>query len=92
MDNRNIYFSIIVPAFNVEKYIHRAISSILTQSFQTFELIIVNDGSSDNTTSIIKEYAKSNKKIIVIDHEKNESQHIARMNGVAAANGKYMEL
>ena len=86
---RNIYFSIIVPAFNLENYIHRSIISILNQCFQDFELIIVNDASIDKTADIIYEFSKQNPKITVLNHSKNESQHIARMNGVAAANGKY---
>jgi len=86
----NPFFSIIVPAFNVEKYIHRAVSSILTQSFRDFELIIVNDGSTDNTANIINELSNQNKKITIINHSKNESLHIARMNGVATANGEYI--
>jgi len=88
--NQNVFFSIIVPAYNVERYIHRAISSILNQSFQDFELIIVNDGSTDNTTSVINEFLIKNQKIIVVNHPKNESQHIARMDGVVIATGEYI--
>jgi glycosyltransferase involved in cell wall biosynthesis len=89
-DNYNIFFSIIVPAFNVEKYIERAISSILNQDFQNFELVIVNDGSTDNTSAIIEKYAENHSKIIVINHVKNESLHIVRYDGVNAANGQYI--
>lgn len=89
-DNPNIFFSIIVPAFNAEKYIDRAISSILNQDFQDFELIVVNDGSTDNTADIINEYINQNTKITVVTHQKNESLHVARMDGVAAVNGKYV--
>ena len=89
-DNQNVFFSIVVPAFNVEKYIQRAISSILNQSFQDFELILVNDGSTDNTANIINEFSQQNSKITVINHAQNESQHVARMNGVAAASGKFI--
>jgi len=87
---KNVLFSIVVPAFNVEKFIHRAVSSIINQSFQDFELIIVNDGSKDNTTNIINEISNQNPKITIINHSKNESLHIARSSGVAAANGKYV--
>ena len=89
-DNQNAYFSIIVPVYNKEKYIDRAILSILNQDFQDFELIIVNDGSTDNTVNIINEYAKQNSKIVMVNHLKNESLHIARMDGVVAASGKYI--
>jgi glycosyltransferase involved in cell wall biosynthesis len=84
------FFSIIVPVYNMEKYINRAITSILRQKFQDFEIIIVNDGSTDNTRRIIDEYTNSCDKISVINHLKNESLHIARMDGVAASNGQYV--
>jgi glycosyltransferase involved in cell wall biosynthesis len=84
------FFSIIVPAYNVEKYIDRAISSVLNQSFQDFEIIIVNDGSVDKTANVIEGYAKKNEKIHVVNHLKNESLHIARLDGVAVSNGQYV--
>jgi len=89
-NTQNPFFSIVLPAFNVEKYIHRSILSILTQSFQNFELIVVNDGSTDNTANIIDEFSKQNQKITVVTHQKNESLHMARLNGVAASKGNYV--
>jgi len=85
----NPFFSIIIPAFNLEKYIKRAISSVLNQEFQDFEIIIINDGSTDNTSKIINEF-KSYNNITVITHLLNESLHISRMDGVLAANGQYI--
>jgi glycosyltransferase involved in cell wall biosynthesis len=84
------FFSIIIPAYNVEKYISQAITSIINKSFHDYEIIIVNDGSVDKTAEIIKGYAKNNEKIKIINHIQNESQHIARMDGVAASNGQYI--
>ena len=89
-DSQNVYFSIIIPVFNKEKYINRAISSIINQIFQDFEIIIVNDASIDNTMNIINEFSKQNSKITVLNHQKNESQHVARLNGVTVASGKYI--
>jgi glycosyltransferase involved in cell wall biosynthesis len=86
----NIFFSIIIPAYNVEKYIGRAISSVLNQGFQDFEIIIVNDGSFDKTADAIDEYAKTKKNIYVVNHLQNDSLHIARMDGVAASKGQYV--
>ena len=90
MITNNIFFSIIIPAFNMEKYIRRTITSVLDQKFKDFEIIIVNDGSVDKTSTIIDKYAKYDKRITILTHLKNESQHIARLDGVAAANGKYV--
>jgi glycosyltransferase involved in cell wall biosynthesis len=86
----NPFFSIIVPAYNQENCIRHAITSVLNQKFQDFELILVNDGSTDNTANILEEYAMANKKIVVVTHLKNESRHIARLDGCAAANGQYV--
>ena len=86
----DVFFSIIIPAYNLENYIGRAISSVLNQDFHNFELIVINDGSVDNTSVIINEYAKQHEKIIFLNHLKNESQHIVRINGVAIAKGQYI--
>jgi glycosyltransferase involved in cell wall biosynthesis len=84
------FFSIIVLAYNQENCIRRALVSVLNQSFQNFELIIVNDGSTDNTTSVIIEQASQNKKIFVLNHVKNESMLISRIDGVMKAKGRYI--
>jgi len=90
MQNSTPFFSIIIPAYNIEKYIDRSVSSVLNQSFHDFEIIIVNDGSVDKTSDIIDVYAKKYENIKLINHLKNESQHIARMDGVAVSNGQYV--
>ena len=69
--------SIIVPVYNVEHYLNRCVDSILSQSYQNFELILVNDGSSDNSGMICDEYAAKDKRIRVI-HKKNGGQSTAR--------------
>jgi glycosyltransferase involved in cell wall biosynthesis len=84
------FFSIVIPVYNVENYIKRAINSIINQKYQNFELIIVDDCSDDNTLKIITAYERKYKNIIVIKHLENRTQHIARMNGVDAAKGKYI--
>jgi len=84
------FFSIIIPAYNIEKYIHCTINSIINQKYQDFELIIVDDCSSDNTLNIITSYEEKYKNITVIKHSENQTQHIARMNGVNIAKGKYI--
>jgi glycosyltransferase involved in cell wall biosynthesis len=90
MQNNKPFFSIIIPAYNVEKYIDRSISSVLNQSFKDFEIIIVNDGSVDKTADIINSYAKKMEQINVLNHVKNESQHVSRIDGVSASKGQYV--
>lgn len=53
-----IIFSIIIPCYNLEGYIHNTINSVLKQIFQNFEIILIDDGSKDNTSKIITEYSK----------------------------------
>lgn len=56
---KKYYFSIIVPVYNTEQYIHQCIDSVLHQEFKDFELLLVNDGSKDKSLTICKEYAKT---------------------------------
>ena len=81
--------SIIVPAYNSEKYIAHCLDSILAQTYQNIEIIIVNDGSKDGTTDIINQYAAEHDRIHAI-HQENGGVTRARLNGVAHANGEYI--
>jgi len=80
--------SIIMPAFNAEKYIKEAINSILSQTYSNFELIIIDDGSRDNTSSIIESY--NDKRIVFIKNEKNLGIVDSRNKGIACSKGKYI--
>lgn len=81
--------SIIVPAYNIESYIERCLQSILCQTHQTLEIIIVDDGSTDRTGSIIDTYADEDKRIITI-HTANKGVASARMTGIRRATGEYI--
>lgn len=81
--------SIIVPIYNVEKYLKKCIDSILNHSFSDFELILVDDGSPDNCGEICDEYAKKDNRIKVI-HKKNGGLSDARNAGIEIAEGKYL--
>ncbi len=61
--------SVAMPVFNGEKYLEQAIDSILNQSFEEFEFIIINDGSTDNSLKILQEYQKSDSRIILVSRE-----------------------
>lgn len=82
-------FSIIVPIYGVEKYLKKCIESILNQTFQDFELILVDDGSKDECPSICDKYAEKDKRIYVI-HKKNEGLVSARNTGLKQAKGQYI--
>lgn len=84
-----IQISIIVPIYNVEKCLRRCIDSILNQTFKDFELILVNDGSTDKCEEICDEYAKKDNRIIVI-HKENGGLSSARNAGLDIAKGKYI--
>lgn len=81
--------SIIIPAFNAEKSIVRAINSCLLQSYQHCEVIAINDGSTDNTGALLKSNFSNNKNIIIIN-KKNEGVGKARNAGLALASGDYV--
>ena len=81
--------SVIVPVYNVEKYLHECVDSVLAQTFTDFELILINDGSQDNSGTICDEYAKKDNRIIII-HQENQGQAAARNNAIAIANGEWI--
>ena len=81
--------SIIVPVYNVKKYITQCIDSVLNQEYINIELILIDDGSNDGSEIICEEYAQKDDRIKVI-HKKNEGQSIARNLGIDIASGKYI--
>lgn len=81
--------SVIVPVYNSKKYISRCIDSILKQTYTDFELILINDGSSDNSLCILNEYKKKDKRIKVIN-QKNMGVANTRNKGVELSSGEYI--
>ncbi len=81
--------SVIVPAYNIEKYIGRCLESIINQTYADLEIIVVNDGSSDNTGDVIDSYARRDRRIIAI-HKKNGGVSSARLEGLKRASGEYI--
>ena len=84
-----VEFSIIVPVYNIENYITECIESIITQTYQNFELILVDDESTDKSGEICDMYAKMYSKIKVI-HKKNGGLSSARNSGIDNSNGEYL--
>ncbi len=81
--------SVIVPVYNVEKYLDKCLTSILEQTYKDFECIIIDDGSVDDSNIIISEYAKKSSKFKVI-HQKNKGVSAARNAGIDIAKGDYI--
>lgn len=81
--------SIIVPVYNVEKYLKRCIESIIYQTYKDFEVILINDGSTDRSGLICDEYSKIDKRIKVV-HKRNEGVSSARNCGIDSTRGKYI--
>lgn len=82
-------YSVIVPIYNREKSIKKCVDSILRQSEKDFELILVDDGSTDNSLKICKDFEKTDNRIIVI-HKENGGVSSARNAGIDVARGKYV--
>ena len=85
----NCKVSIIVPIYNVEKYLKRAVDSIIAQTHKNIEILLVDDGSPDSCGDICDEYALNDNRIIVI-HKKNGGLSSARNAGIEKATGKYI--
>lgn len=81
--------SIIIPVYNLEKYIRAAVESVISQSYENWEAIIVDDGSIDNSSSIIDEYAHSDKRITAI-HQVNSGVTSARRTALSYATGDFI--
>lgn len=81
--------SIIVPIYNVEKYLKKCINSIISQTYKNIEIILVNDGSTDNSYIICKEFKNKDKRIVLINKE-NGGLSDARNKGVEIAKGRYI--
>lgn len=81
--------SIIVPIYNVEKYLNKCIESIVNQTYENIEIILIDDGSNDNSGIICDEYAKKDNRIIVV-HKENGGVSSARNKGLKIAKGEWI--
>lgn len=82
-------FSIIIPVYNVEKYLRECVDNLLVQDFEDFEIILVDDGAKDSSGAICDEYAEKSEKVKVI-HQENAGQSVARNTGTDVAQGEYI--
>ena len=82
-------FSVIIPVYNTRKYLRECINSTLKQKYQNFEIILINDNSTDGSKEICESYA-NNKKIKIVNNKKNIGVGLSRNKGISIASGKYL--
>ncbi|GMO20122.1 MAG: hypothetical protein Pg6A_06940 [Termitinemataceae bacterium] len=82
--------SVIIPVYNAEKYLHYCINSILKQTFENFELLLIDDCSKDKSLEICKKYSQTDKRIKVYHKEINEGTAQARKTGISNAAAEYV--
>ena len=87
---KNPNVSVIIPTYNRAHFVGRAIQSVLDQTYRDFELIIVDDGSTDNTEEVIRKYQEQDKRVKYIRHKKNKNGSAARNSGIKAAKAGYI--
>jgi len=85
----NCKVSVIIPAYNIEKYLPRCLDSVLAQTYGNIEVIVVNDGSKDETGRVIDEYSAKDSRVMAI-HKENGGVSSARLAGIKAASGDYI--
>ncbi len=88
--DKNILFSVIMPVYNVDKYLEESVNSVLSQTEQNFEIILVDDASPDTSPQICDKFAQENAKVRVVHHEKNQGLSMARNTGFLHAKGDYV--
>jgi len=81
--------SVVIPVYNVERYLGECLDSILKQTLDDIEVICVDDGSNDNSLEILKDYADKDKRIIILQQD-NQGAGVARNYGMSIAKGKYL--
>lgn len=84
------FISVIIPVYNVEKYLQQCLDSVTNQTFKNIEIICVNDASTDNSLMVLEEYAKQDKRINLINNEKNIGLGLTRNRGMEIAKGEYI--
>ena len=86
---KDVLVSIIIPVYNIENYLPKCIESIVTQSYNNLQVIIVDDGSIDNTAEIARLYAEKDDRIVLIQ-QRNSGVSSARNHGLKKAEGEYV--
>ena len=90
MNNNSPKISIVVPVYNVEPYLEKCINSIIAQTYQNIEILIVNDGSEDGSWVICERAAKNDARIRLFQHDCNKGLSVARNTAIEKATGDYI--
>ena len=85
----NPVVSVIIPVYNMEQFLNACVDSVLSQTYPSLEIILVNDGSKDNSPAICEEIAKEHHQVVLI-HQENRGVSVARNTGMQQATGKYL--
>ena len=89
MENEEIKVSVVIPVYNTEKYVREAVESIMNQTLRELEIIIINDGFTDNSLQVVEELAAADSRIQVYS-QSNQGLSMARNAGIAHAHGRYI--
>ena len=89
MENKKIKVSVVIPVYNTEKYVREAVESIMNQTLRELEIIIINDGSTDNSLQVVEELAAADSRIQVYS-QSNQGLSMARNAGITHAHGRYI--
>ena len=90
LEMREVRVSVVVPIYNMEKDLARCLEFLISQTLKEIEVICIDDASTDKSSDILNKYAKSDNRIIVINHSENTSASICRKEGVEIAKGEYL--
>lgn len=82
--------SVIIPVYNVEKYIEKCLRSVMNQTYTNIEIIVVNDKTPDHSMEIVRRLADEDNRIVILEHEVNSKQGAARNTGLKASKGEYI--
>lgn len=82
--------SVVIPVYNSEKTLDACIQSVMRQSFQNFEIVLINDGSEDNSLAMMRMYESQDRRFVVVD-KPHEGLLRTRQAGIKASNGKYIQ-
>ena len=87
MEKKMRKISVLMTVYNAEKMLDKSISGILNQTYKELEFVIVNDGSTDSSDSIIEKYAKQDERIVFVNRKENKGRNYSLNEGVPAAEG-----